>query len=162
MNHVAFDRLIKSIPTKQMSFDQIETIEKKLNIKFTSEQKYFLLKYQGVSFHRLQPVEYQGKIEDFLSFDAIENRYNFLKDDVETEMGIYCYKNHLVPIADTNFYSEFICISISPLFDWGVWSIDYDIDESILPKSDSKAKVFHIADSISEFLSICAANVLES
>jgi hypothetical protein len=71
-----------------------------------------------------------------LDIEQIENRYNFLKTEVEEEYGVYCYTDSLLPVVQTNFYSDFFCLSISPQLAKGVWVMDYEIDLADLPKSE--------------------------
>ncbi|WP_040005464.1 SMI1/KNR4 family protein [Fibrisoma limi] len=158
MNNTEFDKLLKSLPEKLATIEQIKALEQKLNIHLSAEQTEFLLSYQGAHFQLCDLPEYMGYFAYFYSVDEIEYEYNsYIPNTIEVEWNAFCHTGHLLPIAHTNIFSVYVCLSISPVFEKGVWCMDFEIDETI----ESKARTYHIANSIDEFLTICADNVCE-
>ncbi len=161
MKHPEFDKLLKSLPEVPATIEQLKALEEKLAIHLSDDQLEFLLHYQGARFQLCEYLVDEAYLRAFLEINQIEGWHQLLRIDVELDMGIYCYTDHFIPIAVTSFYSEYLCLPISPLFRSGVWAMNYDIDESGLPKSEWKARIVHLANSIDEFLTICANNVCE-
>ncbi len=158
MKHTAFDKLIKSVPAQLATMEQIKTLEQKLNVRLSKEQIDFLISYQGTRFQLCDLPEYMGYFAGFYTIEKIEDVHNdYIPNTIEVEWNAFCHTGHLLPIAETNIFSVFVCLSISSTFAKGVWCMDFEIDETI----ESKARTYHIANSLDEFLTICANNVLE-
>lgn len=160
MIHNEFDKYLVELLDEKTSEQKIDKLFQKLSISASDEYIKFLQKYQGANFQPCQYIKDEGDFYSFYSIDEIEFNYKFLRSNVETEQEIYCYNGHLLPIAATCFYSAYICLPISTMFDKGVWLMDYNIDESDLPKEEWKAVTRQLSNSISEFLSICSRNLL--